>query len=129
MTETHPRGEAIMLKFEDPQALYRALDQLAKELRGGPHDQLGKILHARLHEVAWNGRSEFMEDMETVLDEALAAPDLNDDVRSRLEELQAEVRREVREEAPWYGPRTRHEAPDHDPAAIVVLRRPGRRST
>jgi hypothetical protein len=50
-----------------PEDVYKAIDELAMELRAAGYQRVADILHHRLHKVAWSTKDELLEELQKVL--------------------------------------------------------------
>lgn len=54
-----------------PEDVYRSVNDLISALRAAGHEKLAGVLDHRLHKVAWTSGSELLEELRSVLCEAL----------------------------------------------------------
>jgi hypothetical protein len=61
-----------MIAVRTSEDVYKAIDELAIELRAAGYDNSADILHHRLHKVAWSTRDELFEELQKILSAAQA---------------------------------------------------------
>jgi len=79
---------------EDPQSIYRAVDDLAAHLRAAGLFKLADILHDRVHVAVWTTRLELLTELKRVLNnpETAAVPhDLHPELRDLIRRVDREI--------------------------------------
>lgn len=87
-----------MMKIHSVEDVYPALDEIIAHLRTAGQAGLASLLHQRLHEIAWTTRSELIEELHSVLTQALKADraHLPDSVAQQMEQVLRAIENELR---------------------------------